>query len=239
MNHIEKFIVLSILTLALVSGLKSQTYEIGIWGIPCVAVIMDFNVPGQLSFQTSTIGLIDLIWPVDSHYTTTFDTVDFGIRSYTKKIKQGNFEQTLTLEYDLDSHELVYNSEMRIERPSETQTIFTILAQITKQPADYLDTRWLELEHEGSLYKTRLLWADSVSLDIDNSTYRCDHYRLDIVRDKSESSLNIIDRSDYFSEHIVHPDAIRQLWVERGERQRIIKASVKLFGFTLEAKLNE
>jgi len=214
----------------------AQDYQIDFLGIPCVSVEMDRPAPGQLNFRTKTIGILDQIWPVDNQYSTTFDSVDFGIRTYNKKIKQGNFEQKLTLEYDTDSHEIVYNSETRIERPPDTQTIFTILARITQEPAEQLDARWFELEHEGSLYKTRLLWADSVSLNIGNSTYLCDHYRLDIIP-ATGASENILQQTDYFSEYIIHPAAVRQLWVTRGADQKIVQASVKLFGFTLEARL--
>ena len=214
----------------------AQDYQINFLGIPCVSVVMDQPEQGKLNFRTRTIGIIDQAWPVDNQYFTTFDLADFGIRAYNKKIKQGKFEQKLTLEYDSDSHEVVYNAETRIERQPDTQTIFTILARITQESAEQLDTRWFELEHEGSLYKARLLWADSVSLKINNSTYKCDHYRLDIVP-TTGTSENILQRTDYFSEYIMHPTAVRQLWVTRDDDQKIVKASVKLHGFTLEARL--
>ena len=214
----------------------AQDYQIDFLGIPCVSVEMDQPQSGKLNFRTKTIGVIDQIWPVDNQYSTRFDSVDFGILAYNKKIKQGNFEQKLELKYDSDSHEVVYDSDTRVARQPDTQTIFTILARITQESAEQLDTRWFELEHEGSLYKARLLWADSVSLTIDNSTYLCDHYRLDIVP-TAGSSENILQQTDYFSEYIIHPAAVRQLWVTRGADQKIVQASVKLFGFTLEARL--
>ena len=214
----------------------AQDYQIDFLGISCVSVEMDQPEPGKLNFRTKTVGIIDQVWPVDNQYSSTFDSVDFGIRTYNKKIKQSNFEQKLELEYDSDSHEMVYDSDTRVARQPDTQTIFTILARITKESAEQLDTRWFELEHEGSLYKARLLWADSVSLKISNSTYQCDHYRLDIVS-TTGASENILQQTDYFSEYIIHPAAVRQLWVTRSADQKIVQASVKLFGFTLKARL--
>ena len=218
----------------------AQDYQIAIFHIPCVSVELDQPGPGKINFRTKTIGIIDLIWPVDNSYNTVYDTTSFGAQSFHKNISQGNFTQKLKFTVDPVSGIFKYDKQIEVRRNPETYTIFTLLARITQASPELLDTYWFPMEHEGKAYKMRLLWADSTKLELNRTSYNCDYYRLDIVPDNSEASLNITDRSDYFSEYIVHPEAVRQIWVEKGGRQRrIIKASVKLLGFTLEAKLNE
>ena len=216
----------------------AQDYQIDIFRIPCVSVELDQPEPGKLNFRTKTIGIIDLIWPVDNSYNTVYDTTSFGARSFHKNISQGNFTQELKFAVDPINGIFKYDKQIEVQRSPETHTIFTLLARVSKETAAQLDTYWFTMEHEGQAYQMRLLWSDSTELKIGKNNYNCDHYRLDI-EPTDDPSINIIDHSDYFSEYIVHPAAIRQLWVEKNGRHRIIKASVKLLGFTLEAKLNE
>ena len=44
-----------------------------------------------------------------------------------------------------------------------------------------------------------------------------------------------MENSDYFMENIVDDNSVRQIWVEKNNNKRIIKASVKVYGFPLEA----
>ena len=44
-----------------------------------------------------------------------------------------------------------------------------------------------------------------------------------------------LDESDYFMENIIDESSVRQIWVEKNNNKRIIKASVKVYGFPIEA----
>ncbi|MCK5331729.1 MAG: DUF3108 domain-containing protein [Candidatus Marinimicrobia bacterium] len=215
---------------------SAQDYQIAIFSIPCASVEMNQSEPGKLNFRTKSIGIIDLIWPEDNRYTTHYDSVNFAVKSFEKQINQGNFSQKLNFTVDENTGVFRYNDETDVQRKPGTQTIFTLLARVSKETAAQLDTYWFPMEHEGQAYQMRLLWSDSTELKIGKNNYNCDHYRLDI-EPTDDPPINIIDHSDYFSEYIVHPTAIRQLWVEKNGRRRIIMASVKLMGLTLEAKL--
>ena len=43
----------------------------------------------------------------------------------------------------------------------------------------------------------------------------------------------------YFMKNIVSENAVRQLWVEKNNNKRIIKAAAKVYGLTLEAIIQD
>ncbi len=230
----RRFIVLN-LTLFLVIQLSGQTrYRLSVFGIPCGNVIMTSPQADQLHFSTRSTGIVNLLWPFDNQYTTTFDTITFGIREYRKKIVQGSFKQKFKGIWQPEKGGILYGDTLVI-RPANSQTVFTLLALIRKWPADSVDTRWFPLDHEGRLFRARFLLADTVRIPVENKNVLCDYYRLDLI--PQEETGKILDRSDYFNQNITRPEAVRQLWVERSGERRIIKARVKLFGITLEAKI--
>ena len=65
----------------------------------------------------------------------------------------------------------------------------------------------------------------------------CDHYRLDIEQ-TDEVSIHV-SPYDYFTDHVASPDALRQLWVEKIGKRRIIKATVSIYGMTVTAELQQ
>lgn len=199
---------------------------------------MEQPAPGRLDFRTRTVGLLDTIWPVDNTYSTSYDTTTFVAKSYTKQIRQKKFQQNLKFVTDDNTGTINYDKTAAIRRPENVQTIFTMLAQVGQETPEQLDTRWFPMEHEGQPYRVRLLWAGSATIKIAGKSYGCNHYRLDIEPADGQKE-NILTRSDYFSEYIVHPDAMRQLWVESDGQRRIVQATVKLFGITLEAQLSD
>jgi hypothetical protein len=48
-------------------------------------------------------------------------------------------------------------------------------------------------------------------------------------------SEGLLEVTDYFSKYIIHPNAVRQIWVSKVFPNNIIKTSVKLYGITIEA----
>ena len=118
----------------------------------------------------------------------------------------------------------------------DCQTIFTLLARVSRQKAKDLDTKWYQMEHEGELFRARLLWADSINVWTGNDSIFCDHYRLDI--DSTENKIKILDQTDYFSENITQSNLIKQLWVEKSGEKKIIQASAQISGLAMKAIIN-
>ena len=225
-----------ILLLASSISLTGQEYKIMLWSFPIVAVKMNSEVLGNITFKTESIGIMDYIWPHDNSYTTDYDTTSFGLRHFSKNIKQGNFKQKLSCDFNRDDSTLIYDDNT-VPVPDSVQTIFTLLARITVDSLKYIDTKWFPMDHEGCSYLGRFLWSDTVTVKAMDKDILCDHFRLDLIpNEDSECSL---EESDYFMKNIVAENTVRQLWVEKNNNKRIIKASAKVSGLTLEAIIQD
>jgi hypothetical protein len=107
---------------------------------------------------------------------------------------------------------------------------------VSRQKAKDLDTKWYQMEHEGELFRARLLWADSINVWTGNDSIFCDHYRMDI--DSTENKIKILDQTDYFSENITQSNLIKQLWIEKSGEKKIIQASAQISGLAMKAIIN-
>jgi hypothetical protein len=225
-----------ILLLASSISLTGQEYKIMLWSFPIVAVKMNSEVPGNITFKTESIGIMDYIWPHDNSYTTHYDSTNFGLRHFSKNIKQGNFKQKLSCDFNRDDSTLIYDDNT-VAVPDSVQTIFTLLARITVDSLKYIDTKWFPMDHEGCSYLGRFLWSDTVTVRAMDKDILCDHFRLDLIpNEDNECSL---EESDYFMKNIVAENTVRQLWVEKNNNKRIIKAAAKVYGLTLEAIIQD
>ena len=213
--------------------IHAQDYKITFLGLPAVDVNMAVD-ENKINFSVQTVGLINLIWPTENQYAVTYNSSHFGLLNYEKKIKQGTNKYKLTAKYYPEDSTLHYE-QTTLKRVPEIQTIFTLLAQVQKEPIDAIDTKWFPMDHDGQLFSARLLWADTSTITIEDSSIICNHYRLDIKAEEDVTSLH--EQSDYFMNNIVAPEAVRQLWVEKSGRRRIIQASVKIYGINIVAKI--
>ena len=213
--------------------IHAQDYKITFFGLPAVDVNMAVD-ENKINFSVQTVGLINLIWPTENQYAVTYNSSHFGLLNYEKKIKQGTNKYKLTAVYYPEDSTLHYE-QTTLKRVPEIQTIFTLLAQVQKEPIDAIDTKWFPMDHDGQLFSARLLWADTSTITIEDSSIICNHYRLDIKAEEDVTSLH--EQSDYFMNNIVAPEAVRQLWVEKSGRRRIIQASVKIYGINIVARI--
>ena len=213
--------------------IHAQDYKITFFGLPAVDVNMAMD-ENKINFSVQTVGLINLIWPTENQYAVTYNSSHFGLLNYEKKIKQGTNKYKLTAKYYPEDSTLHYE-QTTLKRVPEIQTIFTLLAQVQKEPIDAIDTKWFPMDHDGQLFSARLLWADTSTITIEDSSIICNHYRLDIKAEEDVTSLH--EQSDYFMNNIVAPEAVRQLWIEKSGRRRIIQASVKIYGINIVAKI--
>ena len=124
--------------------LHGQEYKITLWSFPIVAVEMNFEASGKIAFKTESIGIMDYIWPHENIYTTHYDTTNFGLRHFSKKIKQGSFKQKLSCDFNQDDSTLIYDGNT-VNVPDSIQTIFTLLARITVDSLESIDTKWFPI----------------------------------------------------------------------------------------------
>ena len=158
-------------------------------------------------------------------YYSKYDKNNYTIIETKKNTEQKTEEQN----YDAvlkRGNILVYNEKDSISLENSTHSLFSLLVKIMNYPVDSIDTKWFNLENEGVLYETRLLWNDTTSVSINSEKILCDHYRLDLKL--LDDDKNIFDKTDYFNELFFDINSIRQIWVEKWQKQqRIIKISIK------------
>jgi len=213
----------------------SEEYSIYFLGIPIIEVVMDNNI-NELVFQTRSKGILNSLWSVNNNYITKYDSMTYGIRTYSKSIQQGNYNGQLDCKY-INNELILKCNQKYINVNDSIQNIFTLLAQLSHETVDYLDARWFQMNHEGMNYKARFLYIGKEKVEINNINILCDHFRLDLI--KINSTLSQLSPWDYFTDNIASKDASRQLWVESGDgKRKIVMASVSLNGMVMTAKID-
>ena len=210
----------------------SQQYSISIFGFHASDVKM-FQDSVSIEFQVQNRGIFDLVWPTSNNYKATFNPNDFSIKSWEKNIKQGAYKTSLSAKMNSDDH-IVYDKNKKIITSHNTHNIFTLLAMVNTLDKDSLDTRWFDYEHEGSLGRSRFIWADSSNLWTGQDSLLCDHYRFDI--DILDSTKNMKTK-DYFMNNITNTGTIRELWITRSKPKRIMLAKVTNNFFSVRARI--
>ena len=112
-----------------------------------------------------------------------------------------------------------------------------MLAMVQTLPYDILDTKWFPYEHQGKIGEARFLWSDSSMVWTGKDSIMCDHYRMDI--NILDSTFSIKGETDYFMKNIIDENYIKELWVKRKEKRKIIKARVKNNWVTFIARTNQ
>ena len=198
-------------------------YDLTIFGIKCGEIIYHYPENDKLYITARSTGLIDYFFPFRNDYNTSFDTSSYEIRHCKKIIRQGEFKQKLSGKWDASSNKVVYEKLGSFQRPDSCMNLFTFFARLNR-------------EH-GDLFKSRVLIADRVKMEFDGDSILCNHFRLDLI--PSNNQIKMLDRSDYFSQNITRPEAIKQIWVEQKTPGRIMEASVKIGPITVTATLRQ
>ena len=215
---------------------KSQEYKLSCFGIHIADIKQSIYEIGEIKYEIQSRGITDLIWPTNNNYYTSFDTETFSLKSWGKKVKQGLYKSSLDATVDSIDNVLKYEKES-IQTSEPIYTIFTMLAMVQALPYDILDTRWFPYEHQGKIGEARFLWSDSSMVWSGKDSIMCDHYRMDI--NILDSTFSIKGEKDYFMKNIVDEDYVKELWINRKENGKIMKARVKNNWVTFIAKTNE
>ena len=222
-----------IIVVFLYTKLIGQNYSIRVFGIHACDVIQTISSSDKIEFRTQNRGLFDIIWPANNYYEATFNQKDFSLKKWSKKINQGDYKKTLSAVIDT-SGTIEYNNKNKIKLSNPIFNIFTMLAMVQSYDKDLLDTKWFNYEHDGRFGKARFLWSDSSNVWDGHDSILTDHYRLDIVISDSSQS---IESRDYFMSNIANDNSIKELWVSRKNKRKIIAASIKMKYFYIKAQI--
>jgi len=232
----RSLVLTTLFTLSFLFG-ESKNYTLTFWGVACGKVQILQSDSGTISFKAQSAGVLDMLWPFDNSYYTRYDPVSFGVRSYNKEIVQKNIEQKLGAEWESGLASLVYDTGDIISITDTTINIFSLLAKAAGSSVKDVDTKRVPMILEGELFQVRLVWAGADTLNFKGSIIPTDHYRLDFFPVKG--GIKVLDQTDFFHEYLVHPEAIKQLWVDSGDKKQIIQAAVTLKGLTIYGRLDK
>jgi len=219
---------------------EENYYTVYFWKIPCVDITMILpenqeENQNELTFITKTKEVFSFFFPLENRYKTLYDSNNFQMLQYEKDVNQPNLKQTLTITWN--SMEQAYDyQKIRYKRSADTHNIFSLLMRSRSLERESLDTSWWLVDHEGHPFRSRFLWIDSTDIEISRETFLTDHYRLDMIPN-TEKNIHLVDTTDIFTWGITLDNCVRQIWIERGGKKRILRAEVKVRGFTLFAVL--
>ena len=214
---------------------KSQDYKLTCFGIHIADIKQKIYKVGKVEYEIQSRGVADLIWPTNNNYYTSFDTKTFSLKSWGKKIEQGLYNSSLNAKIDSINKVLKYDKKS-VQTGDSIYTIFTMLAMVQVIPFDILDTKWFSYEHQGKIGEARFLWSDSSMVWTGKDSIMCDHFRIDIKI--LDSTFSIKENKDYFMKNILDETYVKEIWVKRSQKKKIVKASVKNNWLTFIARNN-
>ncbi len=204
---------------------QAQKYGVNIWGIPVGTAEIQQDTDDEITFNLKSKKFIDYIFPVDLEYYSKFDKNSYTVIENKKTTELGTEEQKYEAVLK-KGNILVYDEKDSISLEPNTHSLLSLFVKIMNSPVDSIDTKWFNLENEGILYETRLLWNDTTTISINNKDVLCNHYRLDLKM--LDDNDKIFDKTDYFNELFFDINSIRQIWVEKWQKQqRIIKIAIR------------
>jgi len=207
------------------NNLFAQDYQIKLWEIPVGYAKIISTSDDEMHLNLKSNSIIDLVFPVELKFSSRFNDKSFSILENKKTALQGKNKQKYTAKL-MNKTELIYDTKDTVVVEPNTLSLLSFLKKIKQTPANDIDGRWQNLENEGKLYQVRLLWNDTTMVKLSNQSILCDHYRIDV--NLSNDKNQIFDKTDYFNELFFNINSIRQIWVERWQKQpRIVKLSIK------------
>ncbi|MEE8341997.1 MAG: hypothetical protein V3R52_07875 [Candidatus Neomarinimicrobiota bacterium] len=224
-TNVSRSLLSLFIFILLLGNIRSQEYVVTIWSIPVGTAEIQQDTDDEITFKLKSNVFIDYVFPISLEYYSKFDKTNHTVIENKKTIEQGKEEQNYETSLNKDNF-LVYNKKDSISLAPNTYSLLSLLVKIMNSPVDSIDTKWFNLENESILYETRLLWSDTTNLSINNDDILCDHYRLDLKI--LDDAKQIFDKTDYFNELFFDINSIRQIWVEKWQKQqRIIKLAIK------------
>lgn len=218
---------------------ESFKYIISFLTIPSVEVSMLNKVlndnTSMIDFSAKSISLLNTFFKIDNYYSTIYNSTTFKMLEYSSNIKQPNAEYSFNIKWN-DKTKKYNHQNTSYDRPKDTNNIFSLLQRARFQSKDKIDTIWIPLENEGLLFNARYLWVDSVNVKIDSVNIKTNHFRLDLKEQKnSQKKLKKI--TDVFNWGITLDNSVRQIWIEKAQPFRIIKAEIDVRGLKFKALL--
>ena len=224
-TNVQNSILLFVILVLFYGNIRSQEYDVSIWGIPVGTAEIQQDTDEEITLLIKSNEFIDYVFPIDLEYYSKFNKINYSIvetkKTTEQKTEGQNYEAVLAKD-----NILIYSKKDSIFIETNTHSLLSFLVKLMNSPVDSIDTKWFNLENEGTLYETRFLWNDTTTISIDNEDILCDHYRLDLKMIDDDNK--IFEKTDYFNKLFFDINSIRQIWLEKWQKkQRIVKITIK------------
>ena len=139
-TNIRHSILGLVLFLLFLGNIRSQEYDVAIWGITVGTAELEQIAENEISFKLKSNEFIDYVFPIDLDYYSKFDKNNYTIIENKKTTEQKTEEQNFEAILD-GNNVLVYNDQDSISLEPKTQSIHSLLIELMKSGIDSIQTK--------------------------------------------------------------------------------------------------
>ncbi len=195
------------------------------------------KMAGKINVTTETKNFFDKIFRIDNQYSTVFELSDKSCLYHQKKISQPNVTQNLQIEYG--EKEATYsNGETRTFEAARIYDFFSMLVYLRTVDYRRLETQKIVIDMEGEFFLVNFVVEGTERLSVGGEDIQARKIKL-VYHKIDPKQSSVLDYTDIFFWKIAGESGEKYIWIEAGNKKRIIKARFSEGRGALEAKLVE
>jgi len=188
----------------------------------------------RLQFYTKTKKVFSTFFSVNNYYESLYDPTDFSIQFGKKTIEQPNVKQEITSVYR-NSH-VEYSNGKSVSVPPKTHNFFSLLMHIRTLSVDEIRTFHAPVDIEGKLFNASLKYIGEERLPVGDKTLRTDRIEI-LLSEMTPGQSPVTKLTDIFYWKIGSAEGKRTVWLEKGNRRRIVRTEFYISATWLTARL--
>jgi hypothetical protein len=220
---------------------ETYDYRVDFIVVPSVDLTMkisqttyDGKPVDRLQFYTKTKKVFSTFFSVNNYYESLYDPTDFSIQFGKKIIEQPNVKQEITSVYR-NSH-VEYSNGKSVSIPPKTHNFFSLLMHIRTLSANEIRTFRVPVEIEGKLFDASLKYIGEERLPVGDKTLRTDRIEI-LLSEMTPGQSPVTKLTDIFYWKIGSEEGKRTVWLEKGNRRRIVRTEFYISATWLTARL--
>lgn len=224
--------------------MNENHYRVHFFLLPSLDMVMKQYYPQEykgelyecLDFENKTRGIFDKIFKIDNTYKTLYDPLDYSCKFQHKIIDQPNVKQNITSEYFYN--EVQYSNGKTVSIPMKMHNFFSMLMHLRKLNIDKIEKKTIPVEIEGIIFNTVFQNLGTEKISVGKSKIETNKIIIQLIP-IYKNQESVLDITDVFFWKISDPKGEKIVWIECGEKKRIIKAKFSESATWLEVKLVE
>ncbi len=237
-RYLYLFLIGIFLSPGYLSAQEKYTYNVSFYSIPSLTMTMEISATEEikrLDITTKTNSFFDKIFAIENHYSTLYHADSFSVIHHEKKIDQPNVVQQLTIDYRAE--QIRYsNGERRVSPQQPLMDFFSFLMYLRHQPINRLDN--VTIDMEGEFFDVSLHYLSDENIEFGETVIST--HKIELIYQKIDNAQSsVLNYTDIFNWKIASESGKKYIWLEKGDRKRIIKARFSEGKSRLEATLVE